>query len=353
MSHALWQFFIAESENMTRIADISLECRDKSFSLSLNRPGSFSFTMPLFTEWKSYLNPAEHCIIAAKNHNVVWSGPIWTKTEDFAEQKISLGAVGWFQELHERFLTLQDYTYSTTNDGTIAFNLLGIANAQEVESVARPTHITAGTNTSQHDITKTFSRWQNIGEEITNLTQIEAGFDFVIDPVTREMNIHAWDDYVDNTEAIFGFNFGPKNVTGVTRDTNAEDMHNQYFITGQYGTAEAHDVTSIEQFGLKQEVINVTEIKDVNILGAVANAELEVNKNPRIIINFDPKAEGFVENVPRFFEDYNLGDKVYLTAKRDGAEIINQGIRIFGIQFDIDINGMEKVSQLQTTAQGL
>ena len=103
---------------------------------------------------------------------------------------------------------------------------------------------------------------------------------------------------------------------------------------------------------MNQQVININEISDTNILGAIANAELALNAEPRVTINFDPKAEGSEVNVPSLFEDYNLGDKVYLTAKRDGAEILNQAIRVFGLTLTIDNNGNEKVSSLQTTNSG-
>lgn len=353
--HANWQFFLAEADTLIKIADITKLCRGKQLQLALNRPGTFNWNMPLDTDWVAYLNPAEYAIICTKNKTDVWSGPIWTKSEDFAGQKITLSAVGWFQLLMKRYITDQDHTYQPdVNQGQLAFNLLALANSHEVEGVPRPTGITAGTNTSEQIYTsKKFSRWQNIGEEIINLTQVESGFDFVIDPVTKVMNIKNWDEFVDNTSTIFGFNFGPNNVINVTRETNADDLKNQYYIAGQYGVAEAHDVstTSINQYGLHQGVEQINEIPDTQLLGAIANAELAINEYPRITINFDPKGEGTQENIPRLFEDYNVGDKIYLTAKQHGAEIINQAIRVFGVTLDIDENGNEKVTSLQTTSQ--
>lgn len=352
--HSDWQFFLAEADTLTKVADVTHYCRGKQLQISLNRPGAFSWNMPFDTPWSSYLNPAEHAIVCAKNKTDVWSGPIWTKSEDFAAQKITLGAVGWFQLLMKRYNTESDLTYNDTNQGQLAFNLLGVANAQTVESVVRPTGIVAGTNTSTQTYTsKTFARWQNIGEEIINLTQVESGFDFVIDPVTREMNITNWDDFIDNTDAVFGFNFGPNNVINVTRETNADDLKNQYYVAGQYGIAEAHDVStvSIDKYGLHQGVEQINEIPDTALLGAIANAELAINENPRITINFDPKTEGTQQNIPKLFEDYNLGDKIYLHAVQHGAENVNMAIRVFAVTLDIDENGNEKVSSLQTTSQ--
>jgi len=354
MSHSDWQFFLAESTDMIPLVDISHECTGKSFTLSLNRPGSFNFTIPMFSNGAQFTEPSKYCVIAQKNDVIVWSGALWTKSEKFAAEKIELSAVGWFQYLMKRFITDASHTYTTVNQGVAAFNLLALANAQTIDAVTRPTWITAGSNTSTTTYTsKKFERWQNIGQEILNLTEVEAGFDFVIDPDTREMNISNWDDYLDNTNAHFAFNFGPENVVDVTRDTNADDMSNQTYVTGQYGTAESHDTNTTHQieYGIHQNVIQINEVSDTAILAAISNAETAINSLPRVIINFDPHAEGMVQSIPHLFEDYNLGDKVYLTAKRDEEEILNQGIRLFGLTLTIDENGNEKVSSLQTTSQ--
>jgi hypothetical protein len=355
MSHSNWQFFLADSVTMTPLVDISRECTQKSFTLSLNRPGTFNFTIPMFSRGAEFTESSKYCVIAQKNDIPVWSGALWTKTERFASEKIELSAVGWFQYLMKRFITDSSHTYSTINQGDVAFSLLALANAQLIDGVARPTWITAGSNTSTTIYTsKKFERWQNIGQEITNLTDVEAGFDFVIDPVTREMNISNWDEYLDNTDAHFAFNYGPNNVTDVTRTTSADDMANQNFVTGGNSTTvESHDTNTTHQieYGIHQKTINVNEISDNGILGAISNAETAINSLPRVLLNFDPHAEGATQSVPRLFENYNLGDQVYLTAKRDGQEILNQAIRLFGLTMNIDENGNEKVSSLQTTSQ--
>ncbi len=345
------RFYLAESETLDRVADITGQCTEKSLQLSLNRPGTFNFTMPLFTEFKDYLNPVQYCVIATKNSIPRWSGPIWSRRDRFAAEKIELSATGWFSLLRKRFITDANITYTNKTPGYIAHSLLQYANAQTIASVTRPTWIVPGTDTSEGSFTRTYNRWQNISQEILGLSDIESGFNFEIDPTTREMNISNWDEYRDNTSTVFGFNFGPHNTIDVTREMNADDLGNQQFAVGQYGIAEADEPSSVDIYNLHQDVNNINEISDISILGAIANAELAVNSLPRTTINFDPRPEGS-DNVPKIFDDYILGDKVYLTAKRDNVSILNQAIRIFGITITIDNNGLERVSSLQTTAQG-
>lgn len=351
MAHHHWQLYLAESNNLNRIAEISREARGKSFSLALNRAGSFNFNLPLSTDWWEYLNPLQHCVIVSKNHNEVWSGPIWTKSESLASERIEISCVGWFQTLFSRFITDANHTYTTTNEGDIAFALLALANDYEIDSVIYPTFISEGSNTSIEDRTRTYERWQNIGQEIQALTEIEASFDFKIDPITREMNIMNESDFADQTEAVFGFNWGPRNVREVTRETDGSVARNEYFVRGQFSTAHTWDTDSIDTYGLYQEVIEIGELSDVGIGAAIANVEVAVNKNPRILINFDPMAESEILTMPSIFEDYDIGDKVYLSAVRHNVEIKEQAIRVFGASISIDENNNETVNSIQVTMQ--
>jgi len=347
-----WSFFLADSESLDYLADISNEIRAKQFSLALNQPGSFSFTIPFETEWKEYIVPREFSVIAKKDKTVVWSGPIWGITERWADAKLDVSCAGWFQFILDRFFTESDITKTNTNEGVIVYDLLEIANTQTINGIPRPTWVVEGTNTSDHSRTITFSRWQNIGEEIINMTNLEAGLDFDIDPVTRELNISEWDDYEDNEEAIFGFNWGPRNVRDVQRTIDSEAMGNEWFIIGTQSIAESYDEDSVDQYNLRQKVLNLNEVGDASILAAIANAEVTVNKEPRVTVDFEPLTEATANPaVPSLWTDYNLGDQVYLTARRHGKEINGQPIRIFGVNFTIDENGNEQVSSIQTSFQ--
>lgn len=352
MLQPIWRFYLAQSSNLNKVAEITHEARNKSFSLGVNRPGSLSFDLPFSTIGAAYLNPLEYCVIATKNKQTVWSGPIWTREDNFDSAKFSVGAVGWFELLKRRYFIDDDHQFNGVTDGAIAFSILSYANSQVIAGSARPTWITGGTNTSTTERIITFDRWNNVGDAITQLTEIEAGFDFEIDPVTRAMNIFAWDDYTDNENAIFGFNFGPNNAKGVSRKLSADDLSNDFYVIGKTQTAHANAVdANIDTYNLHQKVINLNEVGELGVLASIANVELTVSQEPRITIDFTSLPPTAIENVPSFFEDYNLRDKVYLTAKREGVEIENQAVRIFSIDFSIDANDNEIINSLGTTYQ--
>lgn len=345
-----WQIFLAQSDDLEILAEITDQCRDKSLSLQLNRPGSFSCNIPLQSDWTEYLEPWQYCVVLQKNKEIVWSGPLQTKEENFNSSKIDLNFVGWFELLNHRFIVDASHTYTTTNRGTVAFNLLALANGLVLASEVRPTGITEGANTSTGTITKTFERWQNIGQSIVELTEIESGFDFDINPVTKEMNIREWSEFADRTDVVWGFGWGPDNLKEFTRNTDGDALKNDYYLIAQLGSAaHANDTDDgLDIYGVHQEVIQESELTDFDYAGTIANIELATNKRPRVLLQMSPRP-GNGANIPSIFEDYIIGDKTYVTAKRSGTEILGQPVRIFGVSLSIDELGNENLGQMQIT----
>ncbi len=344
--HADWQVFLIESDDTSnRLADISADCRNKNFQLSLNRAGTFGFNMPLSTDFYEYLEPLKHGVMVSKNGNIVWSGMIWDKVETLSSPKsIEISCVGWFEILNYRYI-LADLTYTGQNAGAIAYGLLGLANFE------RDTWISSGTNTSTPTRTITYEAFTNIGESIIELSDMEAGFDFTIDPVTRVMDIVEYNDYNDNTEAVFGFNWGPENTASFQRSILGSEARPQIIVVTEDSATTADNTTFQTNYQLLTEIITV-ETQDSTLIDAIANAEVATRGESRVVLNFSPLSESGAQNVPEFFEDYNIGDKVYVSAVEEYVEIDNLPVRIFGITLSIDELGVEKVTSLQTTFQG-
>lgn len=340
---AQWRIFLAESNDLEPKGEITTQASGKSLQLALNRPGAFSCSVPLDTEYKDHLVPVKNCIVAMKDDEIVWSGPIWSRIISFNEDQISLSAVGWFEILTKRYLT-ETITHTTTNLGDIAFDLLDKANAQQ------DTWISEGINTNSEVRTVKYEQFQNIGEEILNLADIEAGYDISVHPSTRELNIRAWNDYEIKEDVLFGYNWGPKNVEQLTLTEDADSMANRIYVQGTNITAQADENPSQLDYNLFTEVISLTDVKDQDLLAAIANAEVAVKKNPKVIIEFIPLID-VDGSTPELFSEYEIGDKIFLNAKYKGVEIQEQAIRVFGANIEIDNNGNEKISSLQTTYQ--
>ncbi len=339
-----WQIFLGDSDDLTPRAEITRECSGKSLQLALNQPGAFNFTIPTTTEWYQYLTPMENCVIVQRDKEVIWSGQIWNLDEDFTGQHIQVGAVGWLENLFGRFHDQADKAYQLVNAGTIVRDIVDFANVQGT------TYITNGSNNNSQTRTVTIEQFQNYGEQIKQLTEVENGLDIVLDPETRQLDIHNAADFTI-TDAVFGFNTGRRNVATFNRTVDASTVRNQYYVRGKFATAEAHDNPSINTYGLRQEVINLTEVTDVSLLGAIANAELALNKDPRTLFNFQPQILN-INIGPNFFEHYNVRDQVSVSAERDNLPpILSQATRVFGATITVDDRGNEQVTNLQTTYQ--
>jgi hypothetical protein len=348
-----WKFFLANSSNLEIQKDITPEARSKQLSLSHNRPGSFSCSLPLNSENYNNTFSNQKCIMVMKNNNFVWSGPIWSRSIDLSTEKIDLSAVGWFEILMHRYLyTTKNYT---AKDGTIAFNLLDTAN----EDI--PTWITKGSSASNTDRVVSYEVFQSIGENILELSNMQAGFDMKVDPVTRQLNIKAYDDVADRTAIPFGFNWGVNNVANVVIEENGGEMRNRVTVVGANSSAVSYPSSpgssaslSQSQNNLLAEVIQMTETDKLQLIEARANSEGALKEYPQVDYQISLKPQG-VGNPYEFFIDYDIGDKIYITIQKQISGqnlLIEYSGRVFGAAINIDENGRETVSSLQMRFSG-
>jgi hypothetical protein len=255
-------------------------------------------------------------------------------------------------------------TYPNTTDAAIMFDLLDRAN------IDGPTLINKGQifgSPVQRNLT--LQRLQVVGQQIQQLVNVEAGCDWTIDPITRKMNLYgvgasstptiASGYGIDQGQgALFSF---PGNCINYKRSRDGTRLQNRVEAVGQYGVGRADDLTSQGLYGILETQDSLSEVTDINILIAYAQAEVAVLAYPWTIITFTPRgilpSDYATPGMPRPFDDYNLGDIVYAYINWGRTQVGTTGspqaVRVFGFTVNIDDNGVEKVSQVQTTYQGL
>jgi hypothetical protein len=362
-----WRFHLAVSETMERIGPIQ-SATDRQVQIVQNRGGGASFTVPVTDPLFEGIEPLKHCIIASRNGVVKWSGPIWTMNETLPANRMPVTCVGWFELLNHRVLR-RDVSYPRFTSpqiditgGGIVFDgpfddpasdtyypggLLTIANAQS------PTHITAGPNTDTMRRVISYQRGQNIGAAITDLSDVEAGFDFGIDPLTRLMTIKNWDERVDRSDqVVFGYNWGPNNLNGFGRQLDASTLANRVTAMGTYGGGLAEDLDSQTEYGLFEEITSLSNVVDPNVLLGFAGGEVALRSRPRVIYQVQP-FPWIKGRIPQPFVDYDVGDLAKFSAhKGKRIRIENQKVRVFGMQVGITNEGNEKIGALQLTPGG-
>jgi hypothetical protein len=344
-----WIFELADSENLVPFDELK-NASNRQLTLTLNKAGSFSFDLPLEDELCDCLEEIISCVLIKRKNSsgtleTVWSGPVWSIDEE-TPNKVSVTAVGWLQTLEKRFIS-EDITFTDIDAGIIVETILNDSNTEAEEQGGR-IFITPGEIATTINRTRSYKANESILSIIDGLSSIENGFDFEVDPETRELNIRA--EISSDANAYFEYGV---NVQSVRRSSDASNIVNHFTAYGANNQSEiAEDEDSVLRYGHMQESQSLPDVVDSTILAAFANAEVAVRANPLRIYTFTPlKASLVAAEIPRIFEDFVVGDVVKLTVNKGRLVVDRQNIRVFSTTLVFDSNGNEQLTTIQSTAQ--
>lgn len=269
-------------------------------------------------------------------------------------------------------LTLQEYQgdgiYNNLDAGSIVSALLSKVNADA------STPIVPGSLETTALRTITYQQFQNVGSAITSLSNIEDGFDFWVDPVTRNLNVYNRTNATNFPDAVAGaqagafgtflysadrtsvlrfeYAYGSDNLQSFQKTSDSSVMVNRLNVQGKYAVGFAEDSTSESTYGVFEDVASLPDVIDASgsVLPFYANAEVAFRKNPKVTYQIQTKTGAVT---PRLFIDFNIGDRAMLNvggSQSLSGGTLQQTIRIFGVQLDIDAQGNEKLSGLQLSA---
>jgi hypothetical protein len=396
MAAVQWKFLLADSGSYNNIGELT-QARNRQLSLTLNKSGTLSFTIPMNDDLGYQIYPLTHCVKALRRGidgvwRSIWSGPVWTIDEDISGERMTVNAVGWMQMLEKRALR-RDKIYTAINgagggpwtDADIILDLLADANATNItwdtnfpggyavplmSGATTPTNMTAGTKTGTfQNRTISYTKGANILQELLRLTDIESGCDIEVDPssAARPLNLFQR-KMTDRTGVVFGYKWGPNNLQQLTRQFDPSTIVNYIYVAGSSTVAPAYADTktfpaptqnppklgenSQTSYGLWEETVSLPDVNDLSVLQTYAAGEVLVRSSPRIMYGLTPFP--FVESkkgqIPEPFVEYTLGDKIYFSARSGRRVNINkQAARIFGMSVSIDENGNETLGQLQVS----
>jgi hypothetical protein len=386
-----YRFILVNSNDMSRIGELSL-ASSRKFDIVLGKPGSASFTYPMDADYSSVIQPYKTGIkierhnrkaSIAVGHSVwdcVWSGYVLPVDEQVSANHMNISCVGWTQRLGKRMLR-RAKTYLAQDDGAIVGDLINEMNlttapdGYAVPVVAgsnpnTPTWLTwggtqpnegAGGATAYIPLSdprmgpalrnKSMPIYAGALTQIDELQNIENGGDLVCDPITRNVTWHRKYRRIKD-DVVFGFEWGPQNVSDFSRNIDADAQVNYLVTTGASGTTPqyAHNQPQQAQIGLLEEQIAIPDMKDNSMMLAYAGAEIIVRAYGRITYGvtpfpYSPEVEG---GVPEPFVDWRVGDQVRLTAvHQPRVNIRGQAIRIFGINLSVNENGIAVFGALQ------
>lgn len=339
-----WKYYLATADDMSIIAELR-NAKQRRLRIDNNLAGSASCTIRMSEKYARLASPWETCLLTVRDDEPRWSGPLQDVSGDYDTGIVTLSAVGWMETLMP-ILVQDEVKYTNVDAGQIAANLLALAAAQYVQRVS------IGDVTETQLRTRTYAMDVSIGAEIVNLSQLESGYDWYVDPLSRELNIVArrgqdrpdakWYFIADRPEA--------SNITRLNERFDGSTVTNDVKARGKFSTARATSSESMARFGLRQEAAQLSDVVDNNVLNAYANAEIVYRAFPRAIYTITPGTTRPEMGKPEPFVDFDIGDTTYLTARRDEFIVDEQAIRIFGMDLSIGDDGSETVNTLKTYA---
>jgi hypothetical protein len=344
-----WEITLARSSDMQEIGPLAY-----AFSLSpaFNRPGSLSMTLPLDSEIAYKVAKYSTCVICERNDEIVWSGSVITVNRDPQAMTLSLTAIGWLDELSHRFVRVEEEAaliFLDTTGGNIVQALVNTVNAQTDSSgTVRPTHLTFALSMDSQQRTRSYKRGQNYGQAIQELSDVENGLDIRVDPRSRTITTSAPESFQDRVSVAFGYGVEPFNLANALQTDDGSNGANRISAVGSNGIivpADDPGVITAQGF-MREDWLSLSDVADTNIIGAYANEEMIYRRYGQISYDIKPLP---YEDGPRLWDDFNLGDQVYLSVDAGALKLDGQAVRVFSVGIEVDAQGNETISQITTS----
>jgi hypothetical protein len=239
-----------------------------------------------------------------------------------------------------RFTAASDpHTAPAQDQGAIAKALIDTTNADAVTGL---TTASSYATTKPRDRTYQFA---NVGDEITNLSQLLDGFDFdesFIDGGGSSLALfNVYGSQGSDKSGTVKFNYGPTTLANVSHVSRTiSPPVNRVTVIGANGlTSTYNDATSQGQYGLWPMLQSASDVVEQATLDDKARAL--IRPKPLKTIQFSPELA--LESCPRFFDDYGLGDTVNFYGLR-GAFSESVSVRVNAVTVVVDEQGFETTS---------
>jgi len=336
-----WRFFLAHSYDPTsRICELS-SSKSRQLTVELLKTGSFSCVCPLTSDEANYAAPWTTCVVAERLDQPLWSGPITNIRGQLASKQVTLTASGWMELLNRRILRARQVFY-LVDAGLIAQQLVAYVNGIRDTGI----YCTYVETTQPRSLTYEIGTF--VGPLITALAELEDGFDFTIDPITKELRIFA-KKMAFREDTVFSIGAPPHNLADCEVVEDGTTLCNFELGKGAIPWAQAEDDDSIGAFGEFDDFVSLSDVNNPDVLLAYVGVDVAIRSSPRLTFNVTPFTWSSDNAVPGFAIDYDLGDVVYVTCVGGRYNFRKQAQRVYSVSFSIDDEGNEKVTGLKTT----
>lgn len=335
-----------------------LHAQNRTVSIQLNKQDSCGLQIRLDNPMADLLLSTA-CYIKAYRDNVLrFYGPVISAEEnsdDGQQYTIAITAAGAAWMFGKRLAGVNAITpgtstlYTLTDRAAIFAAQLALSNS---------TYGTCGVvadanNTAASTVTYGVGAYRKLDEILGELSGGANGFDWRVLPIENYSDgVVTGQDIgtfyarpvigVAQAEAVFEMGLGTRNnIASYKRTVNREQQANQVYHLTQTALYATKD-ESVEIFGTIEDVAQA-DLTDLSARQALVSSHIAARAYPRQVLQFvpsiDPSASG---RLPRFGDDYNIGDFVPVRIVNNKTTRVDSLVRIWGSNFSIDNNGMER-----------
>lgn len=316
-----------------------------SYTETLNKPGSWSATIPLSADVDAADLYSSRAIFAFERAELLrWAGPLLTVRVNLDAGTVDLSGEGYMNYLRRRIL-YETKIYAAVDQLLIVKDLIDYAQTHwgTPGDLGIVTTALSAVTTMSRDRTYFYYEKKLIGELIEQLAAVRNGFDFRLTP--------RWTNGPNSTMVLdFGItypSFGRE--TGYVVDVNAHnltavdvDLTKLAFAVTASGQGTGEDIPSssvsnsalIAVNAVLEDAITVGDVTGTDTLVDYANRRLDYGSTPLIYPTFDFVAEDIGTFIP--------GDQV-ICVGTTGVLDIGGIYRIVEQTFDLPADGPENL----------
>lgn len=251
----------------------------------LNLPGAISFKLAAAheTATRAIVAPGVHEVGILRNQQMVWAGPVLTVAEpnkpENGEWTLDFGGEGLLHYLW-RWRVTSTLEFVAEDQFAIAQALID----HHQDKAGGDFGIdTSGVGVSGVDRDRTYFGYElkNIGEAVQQLAEVEGGFDYSIDPMTRAFTAHYPQRGSRKTDLVWD----ERNIRMFARTIDSKAQASQVRGVGA-GEGESAIRASIQSsaavatYGLTQEIYSDTSISEQDTLLGHIQRQLALFENP-------------------------------------------------------------------------
>jgi len=162
----------------------------------------------------------------------------------------------------------------------------------------------------------------------------------------------------DKPSIILGYAAPPRRAVNFDRTTTLDNLANSVYLFGKSNKGHLvnqFDADSQAIYDIFEDVTVVSNVEHVDLLTALAEEEIFLRKSPHDLVSITPTPE----DSPRFFNEYGIGDSIYLKASKpatgttfpDTRDTLSGLQRVYGAKLSVSTEYGEAVSELVASAQ--